>query len=87
MRGFLSLGVQYPWRVTPYGSLSVGGGMAYRKRFGQGMTDGLFGLGLDVGATFNITRTFVADIGLGYMYTSFDDLDYHGFTVRVALGW
>lgn len=87
MRGFLSLGVQYPRRVTPYGSFNVGGGTAYRKRFGQGLTDGMFAVGFDVGATFGLSRTFSADLSIGYLYMSFADLGYHSPNVRVSIGW
>lgn len=86
-RFFASLGAQYPWRVSPYGSFNVGGGIMYRKRFGQNITDGMWALGFDAGATFRITRTFVGDLCLGYLYMSFNDLGYHSFTLRVSIGW
>jgi len=86
-KGFASVGVQYPWRVTPYGSVNIGGGVAYRRRFGQSLVDGLFAVGADVGITWPATRTFAMDLGLGYLYSSFSDLSYHSFTIRVALGW
>jgi hypothetical protein len=87
MRGFLTLGVQYPRRITPYVATSIGGGTIYRKRFGQGMTDGLFSFNVDAGATFKISRTFAADLSLGYMYSLFNDLQFNSVTVRVAIGW
>jgi hypothetical protein len=86
-RGFASLGAQYPWRVTPYGSVNIGGGTVYRQRFGQGLIDGLFAVGLDAGATFRVSSTFVTDLGLGYLYVTFAGLDFHSFTIRAALGW
>lgn len=86
-RFFASLGIQYPWRVTPYGSVNVGGGVVYRKRFAQNITDGMWAFGADVGATFRISTTFVADLCLGYLYMSFDDLGFHSFTLRVSIGW
>lgn len=87
MRGFVSIGIQYPRRVTPYASLNLGGGTVYRKRFGQGLTDGMFAVGFDIGATFGISRTFSADLSVGYLYMSFNDLGYHSPNVRVSLGW
>jgi hypothetical protein len=87
MRGFVTLGLQYPRRITPYASVSIGGGTMYQKRFGQGQTHGLLGINADAGTTFKISRTFVADLSVGYMFTMFNDLGFHSFTLRVAFGW
>ncbi len=86
-RGFASIGLQYPRRITPYGSVNIGGGMMYRKRFAKGIVDGLLTVGFDAGATFRLTQTFVTDLCLGYLYSRFDEVSYHSFTVRVSLGW
>lgn len=86
-RFFASIGAQYPWRVTPYLSANIGGGVMYRKRFAQNITAGMWAWGIDAGATVRFTRTFVGDLGLGYLYMAFDDLGFHSFTLRVSLGW
>jgi hypothetical protein len=87
MNGFVSLGAQYPRRVAPYGNVQIGGGTMYRRRFGQGLTDGLLTVGVNAGATFRLSRTFVADLSIGYLYLFFADLGFHSPNIRVGLGW
>lgn len=87
MNGFVSLGAQYPWRVSPYGNVQIGGGTVYRRRFGQGLTDGLLTVGVNAGATFRLSRTFVADLSVGYLFLLFDELSFHSPNIRIGLGW
>lgn len=84
---YASIGAQYPRRISPYLTFNAGGGVMYRKRFAQNITDGMWVLGFDGGATFRISRTFVADLSIGYRHLSHADLGYNAFTLRVALGW
>jgi hypothetical protein len=87
MNGFVSLGAQYPRRIAPYGNVQIGGGTMYRRRFGQGLTDGLLTVGVNAGATFRLSRTFVADVSVGYLFLYFDKLSFHSPNIRIGIGW
>ena len=67
--------------------VQIGGGTVYRRRFGQGLTDGLLTVGVNAGATFRLSRTFVVDVSVGYLYLFFDDLGFHSPNIRLGLGW
>ncbi|MCB9555693.1 MAG: hypothetical protein H6707_06280 [Deltaproteobacteria bacterium] len=64
--GMLSVGAQYPWRVTPFVDANVGFGVRHWRMHNQGLTGFAYTIGVDVGGEYAISEGFWVSLAVGW---------------------
>jgi hypothetical protein len=83
----VSLGVQLPWRFSPYVLARAGVGALATNRFGEDITYVVRSLGAEVGLDCRVARWLVVTPSLGYVSYGIDNARWDGFTAKLSVGF
>ncbi len=89
VRGNLLVGYQYLRRLAPmvpYAAVVGTLGVVIGKRFHTPLSYDMGGLGIEVGADFNLVRSLWVGIGLSYLRAAMQGLAYDILTLRLRIG-
>ncbi len=64
--GLLSMGLQYPWRVTPFLDFVVGLGVLHRNLYNKDFFDFAYSFGLDLGTSIFVVGRFHVTASVGW---------------------
>jgi len=83
----VSVGMQYPWRFSPYIVARGGLGTLISNRFGVDITYLIRTLGLEGGVDCRITKAIVITPSFGYIRCAIDNVYWNSFTAKLAVGF
>lgn len=83
----VSVGLQLPWRFSPYLIARMGLGPLVSNRFGTDLTYLVFALGAESGLDCRVTRSLVITPSVGYVRYLVDGAYWNSFTGKVSVGF
>ncbi len=83
----VSVGVQLPWRFSPYLIVKMGLGPLASNRFGNDLTYLVRALGAESGLDCRVARSLVITPSVGYVRYVVDDAYWNSFTAKIAVGF
>ena len=81
------MGVQYPWRFSPYALVRGGVGVHSSERFGGDIAHLMTGIGVEAGVDSWINEWVSVGLGLGYLRTVIGDAYWNSFTAKLSVGF
>ncbi len=82
-----SLGVQMPWRYSPYIVARGGLGTLLSNRFDNDLVYLMRSVGAELGIDSRVTRSIVITPSFGYTRFAVDDARWDSFTVKLSVGF
>lgn len=82
-----TVGIQRPWRYSPYLVAAGGLGVLMASRFGEDLAYFVRSLGVEGGMDCHATRNIVITPSLGWVRYSVEDAHWDSFTVKVSVGF
>ncbi|MBN2344199.1 MAG: hypothetical protein JXX29_18245 [Deltaproteobacteria bacterium] len=83
----VSIGVQKPWRFSPYLSGHIGIGTIISQRFGEDITNLVRAVGIDAGIDCRLNNAFVVTPSVGYVRYAIRDVAWDSLTLKISLGF
>ena len=83
----VSIGVQRPWRFSPYLIGRFGIGTIVGQRFGADITNLMRGLGFDAGVDCHVSEAFTVTPAVGYVRYGVRDATWDSVVIKIALGF
>ncbi|MBN2715812.1 MAG: hypothetical protein JXX14_08150 [Deltaproteobacteria bacterium] len=82
-----SIGVQRPWRYSPYisGRFGIGGIVSYR--FGENVLNRVRGLGVDAGVDCHVSHAVTITPAVGYVRYAIERVTWDSVAIKIALGF
>jgi hypothetical protein len=83
----LSLGVQKPWRYSPFVVARGGIGALVSNRFDENLTYLIRSVGVEAGLDNRVTESVVVSSSFGYVRYMVDEAYWNSFTLRISVGF
>ena len=83
----VSVGIQMPWRFSPYLVARAGLGPLVSNRFGTDLTYLVRALGAESGLDCRVNRSLVITPSVGYVRYVVDDAYWNSFTAKLSVGF
>lgn len=83
----VSIGVQKPWRFSPYFAGRIGIGTIVSQRFGADITNLVRAVGVDAGIDCRLNNAFVVTPSVGYVRYGVDAASWDSVTLKISLGF
>ena len=83
----VAIGIQKPWRYSPYVLARAGVGALLSNRFGADITYLMRTLGVETGADCRISKSFVITPSVGYIRFAVNDVHWNSVTIKLTTGF
>lgn len=83
----VSIGIQRPWRFSPFIVGRIGIGAIVSQRFGADITNLVRAIGADVGVDCRLNNAFVVTPSIGFIHYGILDAGWNSVSLKVSLGF